>query len=73
MAKKNQADGSAVADNSTCTIKGTEASKHLKAGKEYKNVPGKTANHLIKNGHAELIEETKHIGPVKKKKADVAE
>lgn len=58
MAKKsNEGTATAVAIDSVCTLKGTAASKHMKTGQEYHAVPGKTANHLIANGHADLVKE----------------
>lgn len=59
MAKKTTTDENAVADDSTCVIKGTKGSKHLVTDKEYENVPGKNANVLISNGHATLVSEEK--------------
>lgn len=60
MATKKKDDAeNAVADDSTCVIKGTKGSKHLVTDKEYENVPGKNANVLIANGHATLVSEEK--------------
>lgn len=42
----------------TVTVKGTKASKHLITGKEYVTTE-KNAQHLIKTGHAEPIGESK--------------